>query len=231
MPTGPVIRPNPQWVAQKGQLDELERQRSELLEKMTPAHPAVESLDEQIKRVQEHLGAIPDEMPIAHVESNAAANESNAAPAEKQPDSDETVKQAPGTDSVSPQIRQHYLDLLVAAGHARDAYRSAVDTESSVWNRIRSNDVQSIEVESSGSIDLSPYRGQSLPAPEFGRQIPIGAIVILTLFSLLAGVAAAVRVRGPHAMLMSTDEIEIALGLPVLGHIGPYSEDHRENAA
>ncbi|HEX4000508.1 MAG TPA: hypothetical protein VHX65_18300 [Pirellulales bacterium] len=233
LPVGPTIRPNPEWVALNRQLAEMQRTRGELLEKLTPAHPTVQSLDSQIAKLQDQLAATPAELPANLNEiASAAANKTPLAP--PLPSSGDAID-APSANPPSAVLQQHYREMLLAAGRAREAYRAAVQSETSLWNACPPGMWQSAS-DRAGNVDLRPNDRESGLSRQAGsepgnRPIPIGAIAILTLLSILAGVLAARRLEGRTLTFMSADEIEATLGLPVLGRVGPGTNRRSENAA
>lgn len=228
----PAPRPNPEWAALNDQLTRLERQRSDLLQRMTPAHPAVQALDAQISGVRDQLAATPVNLPPALPEHPAAAvAQSETATDPEQPP--EAIVQNP-LGVPSSELEQTYRKLLLAAGKARDSYRSAAAAENAVWLDCQQSQAARIAANKAGAIDLRPNDRGPLQVAEQARarrdrSFPIGATAILTLLSLLAGAAAARRVDAQTLTYASAEEIETALGLPVLGRIG--GDSVRSNAA
>ena len=63
-PSRPSPKPvdNPERLDLNRQVEELKRQRSELLAERTPLHPSVRKIDSQIADLQRHLGSMPSEI-------------------------------------------------------------------------------------------------------------------------------------------------------------------------
>jgi hypothetical protein len=224
-PVGPTIRPNPEWIELNRELSAMQQHRSELLVKLTPEHPTVQALDSEIAKAQDQLAATPAELPT---DPNQVPSET---PAERENVSTPVSEVPPCTIPPSPEIQRNYRNLLLAAGQARDAYRAALANENADWNAFQHGGSPMIAMDRAGSIDLRPSEadGQSLGAG--GRVFPIGAIAILTLLSLFAGALAARKIERWTLTFTSAEEIEIALGLPVLGRFGAETDRRSEEAA
>jgi uncharacterized membrane protein len=227
----PAARPNPEWLRLKAELASLQVKRGELLEKMTLAHPAVQALNGQIGELEDQLAAIPADLPL-ELDPNAGAN-SGAQSAEA---SDGKILNSENTANVetnkpSPiELQQTYRALLLAAGHARDSYRKALNGENlavTEWVSVQNTQFAAND----GTIHLPEREPVSLDSTPFERTVPIGAIVILALISLIAASTAARRFRPRKLTYISADEIEAALGLPTLGQIGTRSDKQGKNAA
>ena len=190
--------------------------------KNAPAHPSVLALDDQIQRIQEQLAAIPAEIPVALNESAGAGPDrpSDQAQTDRQSVVSDAATTVSSTKPISVEDQRQYRDLLIAAGQARDAYRSAIDSESAEWNRLQSSGRSC-----NGRCRQRRSFGQSrkaMPADEKQAANPaIGAIIILTLFSLAVGFAVAMRIQRSELTFRVAAEIESTLGLPVLARLGP----------
>jgi len=231
---GPTMRPNPEWVALNGQLTAIERQRGEFLEKMTPAHPRVQAADREIANVQAQLAAVPAQLPAASGDASKAPTGQPSIEAES--GASQVGPGASNAAAPSAEDQQHYRNLLLAAGQARDAYRAAVDIENAASNELRRDGAPQIAMDRPGTIPLPPGQSEGqMPFrddhPSADMSFPIGAIAILTLLSCLGGLFAAARIERPNLTFMSTEEIEATLGLPVLGRFGSQFDLRREDAA
>jgi hypothetical protein len=145
-----------------------------------------------------------------------------------------TTTIAASQSSASPpsaEVQRTYRALLVAAGYARDRYRSAVEAETAQWSVCQRAAAPTIALESAGGIDLRPGELDSQSSLSKSRPIPIGAVSILTLLSIFAGVVAARRVKRPPLTFASAEEIEAVLDLPVLGRLGSETDRPGRNAA
>lgn len=230
-PIGPAIRPNPQWISVKSQLEHLEQQRVKLLENMTPAHPSVLALDGEIQKAHDQLAAIPADLPMPNDDSPGAVSRSTPgqALAEQQAKSDGLADGRASVKPASVEDQQKYRELLIAAGQARDAYRSAIAAEAMAWSEFQSPG--KLAMDTARSLDLPRNVEKSRVADASEPQIPIGAIAILTLFSLVAGGAAAMRKQTPASTFTNADDIESTLGLPVLARFGLERNTPSEEAA
>ena len=224
-PVGPTIRPNPEWIDLNRQLSAMKQHRSELLVKLTPEHPTVQALDSEISKAQDQLAATPAELPT---DPNQAPSET---PVPRETVSTLFAEVPPCTVPPSPEIQRNYRNLLLSAGRARDAYRTALANENADWNAFQHGGSPTIAMDRAGSIELRPSEAK---APSLGigdRVFPIGAIAILTLLSLFAGALAARQIERQTLTFMSAEEIEATLGLPVLGRFGAGTDRRSEEAA
>jgi hypothetical protein len=60
----PPMADNPDWIERNRELVQLQRQRRDLLVDRTPLHPEVQSIEAQIARAEQELGAIPRQVPV-----------------------------------------------------------------------------------------------------------------------------------------------------------------------
>ena len=231
-PDRPTARPNPEWIALNGQLSDLGRHRAELLEKLTPAHPAVQALDGEIAKLQEQLAQTPVNLPARASETAEPAADQVMASQSKEAVAVASSNEGSQSLLVNPpssELQQEYRNLLLAAGHARDVYRAAVAREGDACSALQGGGLPQIAMDSAGTVDLRSNDDQLEPLATGNSPFPIGAIAILTLFSLLAAALVARTVERPTLTFMSAEEIEATLGLPILGRIG--TENRREQAA
>lgn len=224
-PIGPTIRPNPEWVALNRELSAMRQRRSELLVKLTPVHPTVQALDSQIANAEQQLASVPAETPADpnEVPTTAAVEHDFVAPPARASSAAANVPSA--------EMQQDYRNLLIAAGNARDNYETAVEAENSEWAVLQNGGSSSLALDRAGSVDLRSSDADSRPLASGDRPFPIGAIAVLTLLSLFAGIAASRGMSSQTPTFASEAEIEATLGLPVLGRIGSDDESRPANAA
>jgi hypothetical protein len=224
-PIAPTIRPNPEWVETNRELSAMRQRRSELLVNLTPAHPSVQALDGQIASLQDQLASIPAELPVdpSEIASTPPVDHDFAAPP--------VAESRPAVNAPSAEMQQDYRNLLIAAGKARENYQTALEAENTEWAEFRNGGSSSLALDRAGTVDLRPSDAvpQSLASDD--RPFPIGAIAVLTLLSLFAGITASRGMSNPTPTFASEAEIEATLGLPVLGRIGRDDESRPANAA
>ena len=224
-PIGPTIRPNPEWVTMNRELSAMRQRRSELLIKLTPAHPAVQALDSQIASVEDQLASIPAELPVDPSEIP------NVSPPDRDFSAASTAKNDSAANVPSAETQQDYRNLLIAAGNARENYRTALEAENTEWAVLRNGGTSSLALDRAGSVDLRPSDAEPRSLASGDRPFPIGAIAVLTLLSLFAGIAASRGMSSQSPTFASEAEIEATLGLPVLGRIGSDNDSRPANAA
>ena len=149
-PIGPTIRPNPEWVTMNRELSAMRQRRSELLVKLTPAHPAVQALDSQIASVEDQLASIPAELPVDPSEIP------NVSPAGSRFSAASTAKNDSAANVPSAEMQQDYRNLLIAAGNARENYRTALEAENTEWAVLRNGGTSSLALDRAGTVDLRP---------------------------------------------------------------------------
>jgi len=223
-PVGPTIRPNPEWVETNRELTAMQQRRSELLVKLTPAHPTVQALDGQIASVQNQLASIPAELPAdpSEIASTPRVDHDFVAPP--------VAESHSAANPPSAETQQSYRNLLISAGNARENYRTALEAENAEWVPLRNGSAWSA-MDRAGSVDLRPNGVDSQSLASSDRPFPIGAIAVLTLLSTFAGIVA-LRGAGRQTLTFaSAAEIEATLGLPVLGRIGSEDGSRPANAA
>jgi hypothetical protein len=223
-----ATRPNPDWVSLNRELASIEQKRSELLGRMTPSHPAVQTLQIQIAQLDDRIATTPADLPVdpPSLVAEATPNSSDANRVSHREESEKAQLDSART----MELQKRYRALLLAAGEARDSYRSALHAENKAWDDYRSVEECQLSA-TAGMINLlkrGPHVGGFASTTS---RIPFGAIVILALLSLAAGIAAARMIAAHKLTFISAEEIEATLGLSTIGLFIASTDRSTENAA
>jgi hypothetical protein len=203
-------------------------ERGVLLETMTTLHPAIQALNSQIAQAQNQLAAVPAELggkPMQHQDTQNRTLRQRPSDSELM-----DVAIADGSsssESRSTESQREYRNLLMAAGHARDQFQTAVTAENAAWDARQRCEFLRIETKA-GSLDLRPDQTvRQLRAAD--RLCPIGAITLLMLFSLTAGTLASRCID--RRMLLSASGVEASLTLAAVGQFRSGIDRPTDSAA
>ncbi|MEN6457658.1 MAG: hypothetical protein ABFC63_01900 [Thermoguttaceae bacterium] len=115
---GPRLVDNPEWVALNQERSELRRRYDDLLEKRTPAHPAVQDVAHRIEAVEQQLAVTRRQIP----DSRAASASAGAMEKARRADRDES-----GKDRAEQARQKPRLDAAIEA--VADARRDSEQAE------------------------------------------------------------------------------------------------------
>jgi hypothetical protein len=194
-------------VAENPQLAELERELSEarerkkaLLERMTPSHPTMQSLDSSIAALESQVEAAR-KMKVIEPSRVVA----QLPPIAVQRDTNESNHSA-----AMDQARE----LMVAAGRAQRNYEAAVAKETSSW--VTYNHLPCVVSLGAAPAAVRPF-GPLSQQPT--SPMPVIGLAGLLVLAIACGIAAARNARRRLPAFASTEEVVARLGIPVLGRL------------
>ena len=182
------------------------QKRTTLLERLTPRHPDVQSLDATIADLTEQIkslrgAAVPSVPP--HFAAPQLTGPQLAPPAAVP-----AVEPVADNSAAQTAARDRFRELTIAAGRAQAAYDAALGAERSEW-------VAYSRLATAAAVTPSlPTTIPHVSAPQ-----PVLAIGVLLLLAALSAMIAARGVRRPEATFATSAEIEAELGFPVLGSL------------
>lgn len=198
---------NPQVLALEHELAEALQRRSTLLERMTPSHPEFQNLESTIADLQSRLDATRKTKIIE--------------PATMPPQ----LAAAAAPDSLVPSksaAMQRAQELMLAAGRAESAYKTAVAEVGHGWTAYHR---QSSVSDSAGIMAIGPTVAR--PSPDISLPRPLIALGALILLSILLAFVAAGSARVVVPTFASAAEVAAQLSIPVLAQLnwseGPIS--------
>jgi hypothetical protein len=198
---------NPQWKEMHDQLLQLEQRRAEMSATLQPTHPALEKIAGSIADLQKQLQSVPA-MIAQPVESSTIAK-SLSAVSKPQPADTNAARKLEMMARQSRQTDEAYRRLSSRLTSEKDACYTALDRESSAWQRKAEFAVTQAK-KVAAELPVIPGRG--------GANLQM-SIIYCGLLSLIVGFAVASAAGINEAAFNSAAQVRQILGLPVLGAI------------
>jgi hypothetical protein len=192
---------NPQVAELERELADARQRKTDLLERLTPSHPIVQSLDSSIADLHERL------------ESARRTKVIEPAPGFLQLPTVEVRTDAGGSSKTAALNKAR--ELMVAAGHAQRDYDAAVAKESVCWTEY--DRLPSVAAAAGPGPLAQPLAQTSMQQPSTPK--PVIALGGLFVLALGCGIVAARSAKYPLPTFGAIDEIEARLGIPVLGRL------------
>ncbi len=214
-PPNPKTVINPRWQELNVQLGDRKRQRVELLDKLTPAHPRVQALDLAIADVDAERNATPEMIAAAP----------DVAPFDKLPAPTVSEKDANAAAVAARREEAKRLDAEIAFAqeHSLGIEKKKELAESKFSNATKAARIaQQDQVAAAAQNSLIAMLPDTLPQPPGAN--PRTAISFSGMLALLAGALVARRARRDEPVFRSAAEVRQTLDLPVLGVI-PFEPD------
>lgn len=189
---------NPEWVELTQAVNQLRKERNELLVERLPAHPAVKDVEFRIATLEQRLAAIPGVAPTGPADATASSPGEQASPPANPAPRDARVKA-----EVALAIEAAECKRAWEAAKAELAAASAAHADTQRLQRQRGAAVRIIEEPAVHAV--------------VGGRMPAGVMALLALVSIGVGfgLARGVANRDPN-VLTTVDDVTRVLQLPVV---------------
>lgn len=232
---------NPEWIKLMQDLDARTSERNRLLRQMTPLHPQVQAIDAEIGQIRARLEVTPRyEVRGANSGSNpapappGASSPYPAPPGTPPPDTPPTPAPPPETSSTPgaqpsdvkpPDVKPPDADASLLATHASQYNALRKDYEAARRALVEAEALMQ-ELAAQPSVVSKVGLTHTVEPPHVvrshGGEPARSGVIVLSVLSLVAGVAAAWACRGAAPVtntFASAEEAGKELGMPVLGEI------------
>ena len=191
---------NPRVAELERELADARERKTALLDRLTPSHPTVQSLESSIGDLESQL--------------ESARRTKVIEPSRVVMQSPPIAVPRDTNGSKNSAAMDRARELMIAAGRAQRDYETAVAKETSSW-------VAYHHLPSAVSLEAAPaaVRPVAPRAQQPSSPLPLIALASLFVLAIACGIAAARYALRRLPAFATTEEVEARLGIPVLGRI------------